>query len=323
MEKITVIVPVYNVEKYLNRCVESIVNQTYENLEIILVDDGSADNCPQMCDVWAQRDTRIRVIHQNNAGGGKARNSALDIAEGEFITFVDSDDYISPIMYEFLYHQFKQEVDIVECGWLITKGDSAKFDKYDDFYKSNCVDTEVAIKEHIDDRIFRQLIWNKMYQKSVIGDIRFPVGKKIDDEFWTYQVLSRARKLVCTDKVLYAYRQQGESVMHSLNALRRLEAIEAKIQRHEFVCENMPVLKEKSLCNLWSTCIYQGQLAMKIEDDAERKNILGQLERVLKNYPIESLNKIDISVKQRIWLQMADISFKATCFIKNLLKIGL
>ena len=319
---ISVVVPVYKVEPFLDYCIGSIVNQTYNNLEIILVDDGSPDRCPEICDAWARKDSRIRVIHQSNGGGGKARNSALDIAKGEFITFVDSDDYISPIMYEFLYQQFNEDIDIVECDYSMTKDNNAQFDKYDTLYHSKCVVAEIAMKENIDDCIFRQLLWNKMYRKSVIADIRFPVGKKIDDEFWTYKVLSNARKLVCTDKVLYAYRQQDKSVMHSLNATRRLEAIEAKIQRHEFICNNMPSLEETSLCNLWGTCIYQGQLAIKTMNGSDRVNIFEQLEEILKKYPI-GRKKLNVPMKQRVWLQMANFSFEGTCIIRNLLKVGL
>ena len=114
---ISVIVPVYNVEKYLSQCISSIVNQTYQNLEIILIDDGSPDHCPEICDKWEHLDGRITVIHQSNCGGGQARNRALDIARGEFIAFVDSDDYIAPTMYEFLFGLFRDDIDIKDCSW--------------------------------------------------------------------------------------------------------------------------------------------------------------------------------------------------------------
>lgn len=115
--KISVIVPVYKVENFLDRCVESIVGQTYENLEIILVDDGSPDNCPSMCDKWAEKDRRIKVIHKENGGVSSARNAALDIVSGDYIGFVDSDDWIDPGMYEFLYENSqKYDADISYCG---------------------------------------------------------------------------------------------------------------------------------------------------------------------------------------------------------------
>ena len=185
---ISVIIPVYQVEKYLDKCVESVVNQSYRNLEIILVDDGSTDSCPELCDAWKTKDSRITVVHQENSGGGQARNRALDIAQGEFIAFVDSDDYIAPTMYESLYSLFHDDIDIVECGFFTVYDDNAQFDDFSDTFEAKEFTAEKAVMENIRDQIFRQLIWNKMYRKSAIDEIRFPIGSKIDDEFWTYQV---------------------------------------------------------------------------------------------------------------------------------------
>ena len=117
MELISIVVPVYKVEPYLDKCVSSIVNQTYKNLEIILVDDGSPDNCPVMCDAWAEKDNRIRVIHKPNGGLSDARNAGMSAATGELIAFVDSDDWIAPDMYEKLYHRLTEDgSDIAACG---------------------------------------------------------------------------------------------------------------------------------------------------------------------------------------------------------------
>ena len=124
MDLISVIVPVYKVEAYLDRCVQSIVDQTYTNLEIILVDDGSPDRCPQMCDEWAKRDARIRVIHKPNGGGAQARNVGLERASGEYIAFVDSDDYLLPGMYEALLCALMQtNCDIAECDYYVVNSD--------------------------------------------------------------------------------------------------------------------------------------------------------------------------------------------------------
>jgi glycosyltransferase involved in cell wall biosynthesis len=317
-ELVSVIVPVYKTEKYLNHCINSIVGQTYNNLEIILVDDGSPDRCPAICDLWKEKDERIKVFHQVNAGGGQARNLALDKSKGKFVIFVDSDDYIAPFMIEFLYKQFQDDVDIVECGYCITHNDNAEFDEESEGYRWESFGAEEAVLENIKDRMFRQIIWNKMYRKSVVGDVRFPVRKNIDDEFWTYQVLGNARKVIYTNKVLYAYRQQENSVMHSLNAVRRFQALEAKLQRHEYICKYMPALKNESICNIWFTCLYQGQLLLINSN----KDIWKELTEILKKYPIRNyLNSM--SGKEKIWLSMADKSFYWTCYIRNLFKIGL
>lgn len=321
-ELISVIVPVYKVEKYLDQCISSIVNQTYKNIELILVDDGSPDRCPDICDVWGEKDKRIKVIHQQNSGGGQARNRALDVASGEMIAFVDSDDYISPIMFEFLHDQFLDDVDIVECNFCEVHDGNALFDNKDDPFETQVFTAEEAMIENIEDHIFRQLIWNKIYRKSVIKNVRFPIGKKIDDEFWTYQVLGNARKLVYTNKTLYAYRQQDNSVMHLLSTDKRLEAIEAKIQRHEYICENMPALETKSLCNLWFTCIYQGQLILKENKRDTDYNLWDRLEKTLRRYPIKR-NLKDVPIIKKMWLTIASNSFYLVCKWRNAFNIGI
>ena len=129
---ISVIVPIYNVEKYLDRCVESIINQTYKNLEIILVDDGSPDNCTQMCDDYAKKDSRIRVVHKENGGLSDARNAGMEVATGEYVSFIDSDDYISLDFYETLFQtMIDNDSDIVECS-VVKFYENGKFDEYSD-----------------------------------------------------------------------------------------------------------------------------------------------------------------------------------------------
>ncbi len=315
---ISVIVPVYKVEAYLDKCISSITGQTYTNLEIILVDDGSPDRSGAICNEWAAKDRRIRVIHQENAGGGAARNTALDVAQGELITFVDSDDYVAPDMYEHLYGLLEQGADIAECGYVNVFDDDHSFDHCDTHV---CTFTaQEAMAEHIRDRIFRQLIWNKLYRREVVGDIRFPVGTKIDDEFFTYQVLGSAKMLTRSEKICYAYRQQAASVMHSMSVQQRLQAVEAKQQRHDYITTHFPSLTVLSLKALWFTCIYQGQLSMQEMEPAEAHRAVDDLCYVLRNYPCALRC---CTAKEKLWLSLARISLRGVCQLRNFLKIGL
>ena len=318
MDLISVIVPIYNVEPYLNLCIESIVKQTYNNLEIILVDDGSSDRCPAICDDWAEKDDRIRVIHQKNAGGGAARNAALDIAQGELIAFVDSDDYIAPDMYAHLVSLLEQGAEIAECGHINVTDDAAVFQECG--FEAQKYTAEEAMQLHIQDTAFRQLIWNKLYRREVIGDIRFPEGKKIDDEFFTYQVIGNADTLIRSDKVCYAYRQQANSVMHSIGATRRLQAVEAKIHRQAYIESNFPALIALNLKDLWFTCLYQGQLSLREMDKRETKSAIHYLESVLDQHPVEFA---ECTIKEKLWFMLASKHFEATCHVRNFLKIGL
>lgn len=314
---ISVIVPVYKVEPYLDKCISSIVNQTYANLEIILVDDGSPDNCPAMCDAWAEKDCRIQVIHQKNQGGGAARNAGLDLASGSLIAFVDSDDYIAPDMYAHLYELLEQGADIVECGYVEVVGDRAVFACG---YETHSYTVQEAMAEHIQDRVFRQLIWNKLYRRQVVDGIRFPTNKKIDDEFFTYQTLGNANTLIHSTKVCYAYRQQPESVMHSIPISKRIQAVEAKTQRHTYIKDYFPKLTNLSARDLWFTCIYQGQLALRELPLTESRSTMLYLEKTLANIPLRSRAG---GLKEIVWLTMANINFLKTCKIRNALGIGL
>ena len=259
--KISVIVPIYNVEQYLDKCIESIINQTYTNLEIILVDDGSPDNCPAMCDNWAKKDKRIIVIHQDNKGGGAARNAALDVATGEIIAFVDSDDYISENMFEHLYKLIESGADIAECNYVMVNDDNICFENAES--EITLYSPKDAMLEHIQNKLFRQVIWNKLYKKNTINNIRFPINTKIDDEFFTYQVIGNANTLIHSDKICYAYRQQNTSIMHTINTEHYLQAIFAKDMRHKYICIYFPELINSSLINLWFTAIYIGQITLK------------------------------------------------------------
>lgn len=322
MELISVIVPVYNVDKYLNKCIDSIINQTYKNLEIWLVDDGSTDQSGLICDYYADKDNRVKIIHQKNKGGGAARNIALDRAEGEFITFVDSDDYIAPQMYEYLYNLFDEDIDIVECDFCNVYDDKQELSINYNIEKKLVFSSIEAMEEHILDANFKQSIVNKMYRKRTIGDVRLPVGKKIDDEYFMYHVIGNANKLVHSNQVLYAYRQQNSSVMHSMGAINRLQGIEAKVFRHKYICENYPELTYISLKNLWITCLYLGQLIIRELGVKESKKYINDIKKVFVLYPFISEFKKNLNSKEKIWIILIQISYKKTCIIRNILKIG-
>ena len=171
---ISVIVPIYNVEEYLDRCVESIVNQTYKNLEIILVDDGSPDNCPQMCDNWAEKDSRIKAVHKENGGLSDARNAGMPFATGEIISFIDSDDWIELNMFEtMLNRMIEDNSDIVSCGvkWVEEDGCLIR----DVTSENEVLDNKTAMKELLNDSKLKQHVWNKIYKYDMIKNI--PLSK--------------------------------------------------------------------------------------------------------------------------------------------------
>lgn len=322
MKLISVIVPVYKAEQFLDKCVDSIVKQTYSNLEIILVDDGSPDCCGAMCDVWAQKDRRVKVIHIENGGAGRARNIGLGIAKGDFISFVDSDDYLSAQMYEIMMHFFNREIDIVECDYIIAKDDLIEFKKANDCIKKSEYKTKEAMKEHIKDQIFKQIIWNKLYRHDVIRGILFPEKKLIDDEFWTYQVIGQAKKLIHINESLYVYRQQPDSVMHRSFSLQRLQAIEAKKNRLEYIQKYFPELFEEAHRNFWLSCLYVGQMSLKYLNKTEYEQAFEIIKCAMKEYPLKFEKIKKFSVTDKVWGCLSEISIFLTCKLRNLLKIG-
>lgn len=318
---ISVIVPVYKVEKYLDKCISSIVNQTYKNLEIILVDDGSPDKCPLMCDEWAKRDSRIKVVHKENGGAGQARNVGLKIANGELIAFVDSDDYISKYMYEYLVGILQQDIDIAECELYSAESDDVSLDDLSATDKLTLCSKTEAMRGNIKDKIFRQLIWNKLYKKEALEGVFFPEGKMIDDEFWTYRVIGNANKLVHSDKKMYVYRQHTESVMHSMTPEKRLQAIEAKYNRHVYLKSVMEELVPESSVNIWFTCMYNLQKILSCKNIDDKLEIEREINRYLKKIDV-NIRQVE-GIKQKMWLLLSKISMKNTCRLRNCLKIGI
>ena len=242
---ISIIVPVYKVEKYLDKCVDSIVHQTYTNLEIILVDDGSPDNCPAMCDKWAEKDSRIRVIHKKNGGLSSARNAGLDIASGEFFGFVDSDDYILPEMYATLLT-------------LITENDAGlsiccfeEVDERGEILPDHLDTTGTFIDEVLTgEEVLRKCLtvnwryvvaWNKLYRASVFRGVRFPEGRFHEDGFTAHHFFCMAGNVAISGKKMYIYVRNYDSLTGGSKpkiSLKELnDAADAFADRYNFLRE--------------------------------------------------------------------------------------
>lgn len=319
---ISIIVPVYKVEAYLNKCISSIVNQTYQNLEIILVDDGSPDNCPAICDAWAEKDSRIKVIHKSNGGLSDARNAGMAAAVGELTGFVDSDDWISPDMYQFLYENMvKTDSDITACGVEMVWEDETPRRR---LTRSGCcvLDREAAMRALIEESWLKQPVWYKLYKTDLIRDIAFPIGKYHEDVFWSYQAIGRADKVSVIDTVGYYYLQRSSSIMGESYSLKRLDALEARVQRLAFIQEHFPVLAGEEKKSMLFFCMYSMQMAMRYlskKDLAVAETQICSAIRDLKLF--ESTGKL--TPKQSLWVRMARLSFRGACQLRNLLKIGI
>lgn len=237
MKKISVIVPVYNVEKYLSQCLDSIIHQTYKNLEIILVDDGSTDSSGLICDNYSQKDKRIKIIHKCQGGLSDARNAGLKIATGEYISFIDSDDFIDKNMYSILINNTqKYNSDIV---W---------FNYYNYYSKKHFINSSIIKNNDLYDlsssdkikfakNLFYQYkmdahVWAKLYKRSIFNNIKFPYGKLFEDIFVLLPILSNAKIISTIPDCLYFYRNRSESIVNQYfkqNIIKNIDFIESRI----------------------------------------------------------------------------------------------
>ena len=322
MALISVIVPVYKVEAYLHRCVDSVLKQTYRELELILVDDGSPDGCPGICDAYEAADNRVRVVHKANGGLSDARNAGMRIAQGEYIAFVDSDDWVAQDYLETMLEALRRSgSDICECG--VQKA-------YDYPAPEDCgiqeemtvYDTVEALRRLILDRELKQHVWNKLYKCACLYDIPFAVGKTNEDEFWTYQVFGKAERVVKMDRVLYYYFQRPGSIMSSGYSIRRLDALEAKQARQEYIESRYPELAQTAKGNLFQSCMYAGQMSLKFLLGEEKKEAVRRVDQYRKTCNLDSISLKAFSGSMRIWATLGRISFWGTCRVRNLLNKG-
>lgn len=269
LELISVVIPVYNVEKYIRECLDSIVNQTYKNLQIILVDDGSTDSSGKICDEYANKDSRITVVHQENQGAGAAKNAGLELIKGECFSIIDSDDYIDLSMYEKMVSLMEQyNSDIAQC--LFIQNYQNKNIRSETFLTDKSplkLSSDKYMKKYLSDWRFA-VFWNKLFRSSLLDNIRFPVGRKIDDEFFTYKLVCNAKSIISTTDAFYYYRMRKSSVMNN-NAKDRLiyDRIDCFVERYEYVSSRFPKLKKAYYDKLSDSLLfYKSQLTEVSEE---------------------------------------------------------
>lgn len=320
---ISVIVPVYNVEPYLNKCVESIVNQTYKKIEIILVDDGSSDNCPRMCDEWAKKESRIKVVHKENGGLSDARNAGIRIATGELIGFVDSDDLIASEMYQLLFENMQQnDSDISACGIELVWEDGTKPRTLT--ISGSCVmDTEEAMQAIIEESWIKQPVVYKLYKRKLIESIPFETGKYHEDVFWGYRVVGQARRVSVFDIPCYYYLQHNGSIMNEQYSLKRLDELEARKQQKEYVGSAFPNLLPLAKRSLYFSCMYQYQQILKYLSGDEKQAAIKMVKQIFSENRLTAQDRKLLPFKQKIWAMMADFSLELACRIRNKIGVGL
>ena len=240
---ISIIIPVYKVEKYLEKCIESVLQQTYTNLQIILVDDGSPDNCGKICDEYAKKDSRIEVIHKVNGGLSDARNVGISKARGRYIGFVDSDDYIKKDMYEILLNLLKEyDADVSICNlYDVIYGKEYIRNKENGIQEYSRLD---ILKEVLLDKNIQSYAWNKLYKKELFDEIKYPIGKKYEDIGTTFYIFEKCNKIVVTSEPEYYYLKRSDSLVNNVTESTVFDYMELILQRYLYINDNIKELKQ-------------------------------------------------------------------------------
>ena len=269
--KVSIIVPCYKVEQYLHTCIESVLHQSYENWELILVDDGSPDKSGEICDEYAKKDKRIRVIHKKNGGLSSARNAGLELMQGEYVTFLDSDDYWHFKYLEILIHlQEEFQADIVQCGFI--RGKSSIFPRIQLETRENRVYTNESVFTSYAAKI---IVCAKLYKSVLWQDVRMPEGKINEDDFTTWKLYYRASKIVVTSLPLYYYFANENSIMSEQKKIPKLDFVEAYKERIDFFIKEkngkMLTMSKIQFCKSLSL-LYMELIRLKKSD--EKKMLL-------------------------------------------------
>lgn len=310
MPIISIIVPVYNVEKYLDRCVKSILAQTFKDFELILVDDGSLDRSGEMCDEYARSDSRIKVIHKENGGLSSARNAGIDIASGEFLGFVDSDDYIANDMYEMLYDNLiRENADMSIC---------CKYDCYNDKplkINKECYsvfNTEEALRS-ICKGEFGVSACDKLYKRKLFEKIRYPVTKTSEDAFVIINLFLKCEIIVMTTKQKYYWYHRENSISGGRSVKNCLDTIEAHKKNYDLICLHYPNLRDLAAQRVWFSYFYalDGLLLNNNDKYIDKEN---EIIKLLRNHAFKIIFKSHFTFKRKI--SMAVLMFSKSAYKK-------
>ncbi len=303
---ISVIIPVYNVEKYLDKCIQSVVNQTYENLEIILVDDGSPDNCPKICDEYAKKDKRIKVVHKENGGLSDARNAGIKYSNGEYLTFIDSDDYIVDNYVEFLYNLIIKENADISMGkhYIVypNKTINAFTGEYFVMNSHDCLE-KMLYGEDVD-----VSAWAKLYKRKLFDKIEFPVGRLFEDSATTYKLIDKANKVAFSSQPIYYYVIRKNSITNNKFNEKKMDLIISTKEMGNYVMNKYSDLK--NACNRRVMYSYLSTLTQLVKTNEKNKKYKDEMMMYIKKNRKSVLRDRRIPKRDRVGLIATFLGFR-------------
>lgn len=303
---ISVIVPVYNTEKYLAKCIDSIIVQTYRKLEIILIDDGSTDRSGRLCDELKEKDERIKVIHKENGGLSDARNAGIEQASGEYLAFIDSDDFIHPKMMEILCRNLvEKKADFSACSFWwedeIHIEEKAIENRIDE-KNMQCFEEEAVIRQLYENNLETVVAWNKLYKRELFTDIRYPYGKLHEDEFIVHKLLMQCKRTVYTKNRLYYYLRRDNSITALGSNLKRWENIlEACEDRMKFWRELERDEDYRIACDLWAYWVITYYEQYRKESAEKSNEFISMLRIHIKKQKIYWARSLNADKKKKVF----------------------
>lgn len=300
-EVVSIIVPVYNVDKYLEKCVYSLLKQSYKDIEIILIDDGSTDNSGKICDRFSNMDERVIVVHKENGGLSDARNVALDIATGKYVTFVDSDDYIKDDYVRYLYlliEKYDADISICEFDYMDELGVRINHPLAN--HKEMVFDQEKALKKLLAQKLYTNSSSGKLFKMEYFADIRYPLGKLYEDTLTIYKLFFKAKKISFGARPLYCYIYHNQSISKSGFSSKQMECIYNSEIMIEDILKKYPTLKNDCKCRLLDPCVGMLKKVSKEKQPKEYREIIDKIYSI--RMVVLFSNKA--TLKRRIWAAM-------------------
>lgn len=317
---VSVIIPVYKVEEYLESCVNSVINQSYRNIEIILVDDGSPDKCGYMCDMFSKKDNRIRVIHKNNGGLSDARNAGLDICIGNYIVFVDSDDLVDVNYIERLLNLVESGADIAVCVPKLFHNEQDLYKKTETPVNISVLSSKQALRELLiqNNYYFEPSAWGKIYKAELFEHLRFPFGKYFEDLATTYLAVDMAKNVVCTTEKLYFYRQRNGSILNSAFNKKMLDILEIADEMYQYIIKNHPDLEVEAKARVISA---YSHILIRLPRDSRWDSLKYKIYFKIKDFRKGQLMKRDIRIENKAVVLLSYLGSKGFFFMMNALKV--
>ena len=296
---VSIIVPVHNVEKYIERCIESILGQTYKEIELLLIDDGSTDKSGNICEKYSNQDSRVKVFHKVSGGPSDARNFGLDHIKGEFITFIDSDDFISKWYVEYLLHLIeKHDADMSVCQYRESAETSFNFEHSAETAELVCSQKE-AFERYCYQRGIAQNVWGKMYVKRVYQSLRFPKNQLYEDEGIFYKVLDKCRKVVIGNQIHYFYYKRSDSIIRSNFTIAKYDYVVSSINLTKYIKEKYPDLYIAAVSKLLWSCIH---IWVQLPNKEEYPEIYNNIVKIIKKNRLWVIRDPKVRVKNKILL---------------------